>query len=269
MRKWTFLLWVIVIAITYPMALSCTYMKPKEDKDSVGELGMSNFVFVGTIEKRGQVTVLTVTPSEHTAVVRVGQVLKSPNFFKKYSGKTVTVLLKDLSGAQEGKEMLFMANGWIAGKGLALREEGRLEKYEIDDVRKMIMAAENRKFTDRVSRAYREADVALLGRVNAITDMAAQSKHITLSEHDPKWQEATVVVNELFKGKPGIKTVKVLFPGSMDVAWYQVPKYKVGQSGIWMLKMDKDLKAYAVRNRLNFFKDDQVDQVKAIIKGLQ
>jgi hypothetical protein len=77
----------------------------------------------------------------------------------------------------------------------------------------------------------RDAKTIVSGRVVAIR--APQRR--MLSEHDPEWTEADIEVTETLKGTASGK-VTILFPASQDVMWYQVPKPKLAQTGIWILR---------------------------------
>ena len=56
-----------------------------------------------------------------------------------------------------------------------------------------------------------------------------------VSEHDPRWREAVVEVDDVHKGVHKKKQVVVRFPASTDVMWYGAPKFHPGQQGYFML----------------------------------
>jgi len=47
-----------------------------------------------------------------------------------------------------------------------------------------------------------------------------------ISEHNPIWQEATIKVDDVLKGKKNTKEVKVIFPASDDIRWKKTNKNK-------------------------------------------
>ncbi|PYM86509.1 MAG: hypothetical protein DME09_02215 [Candidatus Rokuibacteriota bacterium] len=51
------------------------------------------------------------------------------------------------------------------------------------------------------------------------------------SEHGPQWSEADIEVEEVLKGTAG-RTITIVFAASRDVMRYQIPKPRVGQSGV-------------------------------------
>jgi hypothetical protein len=64
---------------------------------------------------------------------------------------------------------------------------------------------------------------------------AGSSARPPLSEHDPKWQEAVVEVNNVHKGKYDKKSVVLRFPSSKDRMWAKAPKFRPGQSGYFVM----------------------------------
>src|SRR5204863_9219496 len=56
-----------------------------------------------------------------------------------------------------------------------------------------------------------------------------------ISEHDPKWRDATIEVDKVHKGEHSAPTVTVRFPSSDDVRWYNAPKFHPGQHGVFVL----------------------------------
>jgi len=64
----------------------------------------------------------------------------------------------------------------------------------------------------------------------------------TSSEHDPGWEQATIEVETVEKGKITKKMVTVLFSPSTDVAWVDSPKLKEGDRAVWLLqKLNPDI----------------------------
>lgn len=83
------------------------------------------------------------------------------------------------------------------------------------------------------------ADLIIVGRVTQIRPMAVGvGVPRRISEHDPNWQEAVIEVREALKGLAADRVV-VRFPGTMDVAYFGVPKFQAGQEGTFILQRDK------------------------------
>lgn len=64
---------------------------------------------------------------------------------------------------------------------------------------------------------------------------AAAAPPTAISHHGPEWQEATVEVESVEKGKVASKTIQVLFSNSHDIAWHSSPKLKKGDRGVFLL----------------------------------
>lgn len=79
-------------------------------------------------------------------------------------------------------------------------------------------------------------DIICMGRVTAVRPGPHRGP---ITEHDPDWQEAIIRVESWIKGVQANQDIVVRFPGSLDVAWYEAPKLKVGQEGTFFLRKDK------------------------------
>lgn len=55
------------------------------------------------------------------------------------------------------------------------------------------------------------------------------------SDHDPDWWKATVGVQHLESGRRRAEEIEILYPNSMGVQWYQAPKPRAGQIGVFIL----------------------------------
>ena len=60
---------------------------------------------------------------------------------------------------------------------------------------------------------------------------APAREDVIVSEHDPRWWEATIEVEAFLKGRAREKTVTMLFPSSRDVMWYASPKPQPSSRG--------------------------------------
>jgi hypothetical protein len=56
------------------------------------------------------------------------------------------------------------------------------------------------------------------------------------SEHDPQWQLADIEVSSSEKGNAPPGHVTFCFPGSHDELWSESPKFRPGQTGVWLLR---------------------------------
>jgi hypothetical protein len=194
----------------------------------------AEIVLRGTIELLGSATV-TVDDAARLAVVRVIEVLSGPQLVRQFVGRDVTIHLRDPAQAKEGEEKIFFASVWHVGDGLGLVEVGSVG-VAVAGVNSKELAMELDKA--RASEAdaalaarIKDAQTIVFGKVVAIRP----PKKRMLTEHDPEWSEADIDVVETLKGTSSGK-MTILFPASQDVMWYRVPKPKISQSGIWLLK---------------------------------
>ena len=204
----------------------------------------SSIIFVGTVVKLGAVSFEGVLASKKTAVVKVDRVIEKPAAIVITGGQQVTVELKDPSKFNEGTQPTFYTQGWILGQGTALKEVG----HEVTPVTLALqpgqvekhVALERQKQQEEELRArIKSADMVVAGRVVSVRQAATATggkKFIT--EHDPNWQEATIKVESAMKGASGVENVVVRFPGSEDVLYYDLPKFKADQEGVFLLKKD-------------------------------
>jgi len=61
---------------------------------------------------------------------------------------------------------------------------------------------------------------------------------LRISEHDPAIAEAVITVTDGIKGADKGTEIVVRFPTSNDVLWHAYPKFKVGQTGVFILGAD-------------------------------
>lgn len=192
----------------------------------------ADFVFAGTVQKVGASSMPRIAGSERTIVVRVDQVVTAPESVELRPGDTVTMAVGKPGAFAAGAQMLFYADAWMYGSGLALVELAH--DTQLTAAAGARQAVQNARFAARI----RGADMVVLGMVQSTRAApAAGARRVT--EHDPMWQEAVVKVKMGIKGAEADQTVVVRFPGSMDVAWYRAPKLKQGQEATLFMKRDE------------------------------
>jgi hypothetical protein len=208
----------------------------------------ATFVFKGAIRKVRAATMRNLPVDERTAVVHVEQVLDAPPSLARYAGRNITVQLAPRGKAAVGQELIFHTAGWIFGDSVAVRAV-KQEPVTRAGAARLARALDPTR--ERADREMRErvaaADLVVSGKVVAVklpgeSEPSARAARQTapaiskpVSEHDPKWREAVVEVDEVHKGEHGTHRVSVLFPSSTDVRWYKAPKFTAGQQGFFVL----------------------------------
>ncbi len=228
-------------------------------------VSQSTFIFEGTVTKLQAATMPAVPVSDNTIVVKVGKIYHGQEFLGDYSGREITVLVKDPRALRVGEQATFFAQGWLLGEGVAVREVGRLERGRLMGLRKQIAATRQSIADQDLQKRIASADVVVVGKVSNVKTVEPRRPG-PITEHDPQWQEATLEVGTVLQGDASLRKILVLFPGTLDVAWVRVPKFKVGQEGVWILVKDRKLKAYTALDPLDFQPKNQLDRVRDLIK---
>lgn len=207
------------------------------------------FVFKGTVKKMRSATMKQVPVSDRTAIVRVEQVLEAPKSFAHYEGQNITVELVATKAVKAGDAFVFHANSWIFGDSVAVRSvtQERVTKKRETVIKPGGDPTQHLK-TRQLQEHLDDADLIVSGTVTAVTVPPPAEQVRTLdaprvggpvSEHDPKWRQAVVQVDETQKGSHDSREVTVLFPASTDVLWYKAPKFQAGQKAVFVLNKTK------------------------------
>lgn len=212
----------------------------------------ASFVFEGTVTALGQSTEPLVPPGDLTAVVRVETVLRAPEAMRTITGRDITVQLRQ--PAKVGDRARFATRGLLYSASLAVEEVAARKAAAAERAAPAAVRAGGER-----EASPREADQAqrlrsglkeraaaagsiVLGQVVSVSGPEQPAAAATrgartgrLSEHDPQWSTATVLVDSVLKGRAA-KSVKVVFANSQDVMWYRAPKLAVGQRAVLMLR---------------------------------
>ena len=238
----------------------------------------SQFIFRGTIRELNAATMPDVPITEGTAIVNVSAVFTAPPQLGDYSGRDITIQLRPARDAKAGLEAAFFTSSWMYGDSLAVLEVGHIRGgQDNDELRRLIADVElglsDRKLEDRIA----QAELVILGRVVNTAPQMEYRQTMPITEHDPDWWEATILVESLEQGKPGRESITVLYPNSMDEMWIDSPKFPEGQYGIWILQRDQQekgwsnmrLAGYTALDPLDFQPASQVDRIRALVKRSQ
>jgi len=118
--------------------------------------------------------------------------------------------------------------------------------------------------------------VAALGKVVAVRPAPVDPQKRP-SEHDPQWQLADVEVSSLEKGNAPLRQVTFCFPGSNDELWSESPKFRPGQTGIWLLRQADRAKGRPLPAGVNlgiwaprdYHPAGQAEAIRAQMRGLR
>ena len=236
------------------------------------------FVFKGTIKKLKSAAMKGVPVDERTVVVTVNQIIEAPPALADYNGQDITVQLGGRQKVRVGQELIFHTTSWIFGDSIAVRS---ITEEPVTGRSAAMLSAADDPVERRAQREKRgrfdAADLVVSGKVVAVrlpAGTAQRSRAASLdasdrapggpvSEHDPKWREAVIQVDEVHKGSHKKKQVVVRFPASKDVMWYGAPKFHPGQQGFFMLHKPKTEKPKAKRGKKQSRKDAVADAAVA------
>jgi len=198
---------------------------------------MAHFIFVGDVVKLGATTMPSVAPSANTAVVHITDVLTLEPMFGAFRGRDITVELRE---PQRFEKTLFFTNIAVYGKSLdAVELAHQPAERSGDALRGDIRAAEQRNVDRAVRDRVARAEIVVSGTVTDVRPLKA----VPQSEHDPLWAVALVRVDAFLKGQ-GPSELEILFPTSNDEMWMESPKFKPGDSGVWILQRDQKEKGF-------------------------
>jgi hypothetical protein len=231
---------------------------------------VAGFVFEAEVEQLGASAAAGFPASAETAVVRVTKVLRSPDAFAGYGGQRITVVLQPPVSLTAGQSAVFFTHGMHYGAGLVVSELGSVppEATMESQVNSAAQAGSDNELTERLQKA----ELVITGVASAPKRFAtAEAGTRRISEHDPDWWVSTVNVETVEKGVHAGPTKDILFPNSMDIAWYRSPKVKEGDRGVWLLHtrdhFGKATPAHAVVHPLDFRPIAEVERARTLLKA--
>jgi hypothetical protein len=209
----------------------------------------ADLIFAGTVTAVGAAAMAGVSVSQRTLSVRVDAVLEKSAAVRLAAGDTVTVEAAAAGMLAVGTQAIFYTRAWLFGRGIAAQEVGheamatRRSATALGLLQDSVSRVRRQVSDSTLQARIRAADMVVVGRVETIRPAslaATPGGRRRITEHDPAWQEAVVVVETMIKGAaPADQRVVVRFPGSLDVAWRTMPRYAVGQEGTFLLRRDR------------------------------
>jgi hypothetical protein len=203
----------------------------------------SGFIFEADVEQLEASTASGYPATLETAVVRVTSILRSTPVLASYVGRSITVHLKTPIDLVAGDQAVFFTHGVHYGDELVVTDIGHLPSGDSTMEARVQTAAQN-AHNDALTQRLAQAELVISGTASEPTAYATGQPQHT-SEHDPDWGTSTVTVETVEKGSHSEPTKNVLFPRSMDIAWYRSPKVKAGDRGVWILQ-NRDQRGKAV-----------------------
>ena len=272
-RRWRLrlLLTLLITPALSGLLLSGNTMAFQPNLDAL--VKQSKFIFRGTVRKLNAATLAEVTPSGNTVVVAVDEVLQAPATLGDFTGQEITVQLSQPNSVKAGQRLVFFTNGWLYGKSLAVTEAGRLQtNASADTLRKQIAAANQRLADQALQQRLAQAELVVVGKVAAVR-RSEQARRDFISEHEPDWWEAQLQIESVERGQTPQRNVTILYSNSTDVMWFNSPKFKVDQDGIWILRRNQktgiQVNGLTALDSEDFLPRTQLDRVRRLLRAIR
>lgn len=245
-----------ILPIILLLIVSCNPSK------EVTETTDAKFIFRATIEKIGEATLPEISNTSNCIVAKVNEVILAPADFADWTGKSITISVEEPGKKKPGLEQVFYTNGWLYGKSIAVIEIESSDSREVtsQQVLKKVQAGKDKKVRERLKRT----ELVVTGRILDVKEAEVQGKD---SEHDPLWKTAIIQIDTLLKGRTNKHEVAFRFASSYDIMWSDSPKFKVGGTGIWLLrtKADQD-KVYTITDPEDYFPIESIEYIHSLLK---
>ncbi|MEZ4811123.1 MAG: hypothetical protein R2819_12250 [Allomuricauda sp.] len=231
----------------------------------------SDFIFKGKI--RILHTSTTDSPdAESMGVVQVMDIIKAPPNLSDIVGRDITVLFSNISEMAVGKELILYSIVGVLGDEIAVTEVGNMAvddmRYSNKALQEYAIEADQDNNDAKLRELVHSSELILYGTVTRTVQLETDAGRD--SEHDPMWTEAIIEVDETLKGNTD-KTTSFVFAASSDVAWYQYPKFREGDKGVFLLRRQSEetfLKdRLSLVDKAEFYKDkESISKIRKFVK---
>lgn len=187
----------------------------------------SRIVFEGTVLRRSH-------EGRGAYRIRIDRLLDVPATLADLTDQIVTVEFAPGEALRKRRQYVVFAKSRSFGTEITLSgvfhypSSGQLAEA----VSGRLAAREDRYMTARLQAA----DLVVAGKVTGVIEPSPDLGSPIISEHFPRWREATIAVASVEKGAFEEAEIRVVFPGTRDVMWAEYPRFEAGQEGIWLLQ---------------------------------
>lgn len=258
------------------IVISCDKSKETIPVDLKGLVANSPLIFNGTVKLLNTSTIDADDVSD-LMVVQVNDILSATDEFSHLGGKLITLQTDQIASYSEEQSRVFITDRWVFGESIAVRNLGDMEPAIESDRRKKLMeeieTLREQQQMDSLRKLLANAEVVITGQVIKVEEIANTSGKE--SEHDPRWSAATIKVTEGLKGMGTDGEITIIFSASKDVMWFGAPKFRIEDTGVWILSKkgkevsrNKDLEdLYFIYSSREFVTDETIiDQIRTILK---
>lgn len=214
-------------------------LQPASPADSfVAPLIGAGFRFAARITRHQPTTGALSSQGPFATRVEVDTVFRAPPSIGELRGRSLTIVLQDTTALPRDRPAVIIAAGITFGTEIVLRTQAHVPLASLaqaPDVAAIIKRADSLIYVAAVRRFAAEADAVFLGTVLAIANSFPNSALFARrGEHDPAWREADVRVDSPY-GSGALRRgtrVRVLFPGSRDMAYRFSPRLELGTQSL-------------------------------------
>ncbi len=185
----------------------------------------STFIFSGTVLELGASSVPFVPPNEKLITARLDSSLRTDPILGDLRGKTITVAVGSAETFTAGQQVVFFANSWVHGRGIAVREVAHLNAGQTDRVAAAVAELPQRRLLDRLQ----DAEVVVDAMIASIDPPG-----FTLDQHDGLWAAANLYVSATLRGAAP-QPPMFHFATAEWPPWNRTPRFAKGQAGIFIL----------------------------------
>lgn len=210
---------------------------PRGFAASAGRLAReSRFVFSGSVAGSRRSSLSILPGGRGTIVTRVEDIHLAGVDLRNQRDRLVTIVVAD-EAPDAGDRFVFFTNPIMFGETMAVREVGRIRQPDDVEALARLMEKTETDMADEQLRDHIAATEAIVeGRVRGTRNLSTVSAD-TKGEHDADWWAATIRVARRLKGDVGAE-VDVRFPTSRDRRWFEVPRLREGDEGLFLLHRD-------------------------------
>ena len=188
-------------------------------------VGSSHFIFTATVLAAGASSVAFVPANDKLITARLDQSLRVDPVLGDLRGKTITVAVGSSEQFTPGQQVVFLANSWVHGQGIAVREVAHVDPAQKDQVVAAVAELPQRHLIDRLQ----DAQVVVDAQITKIDPPGFSD-----DQHDGLWAAAHLQINNTLKGSAPSPAV-FYFATAPWPPWDHTPRFHEGQHGVFVL----------------------------------